>query len=81
MKEMKKEHPQMGNLMGNLFVQTAGATVCFVVLTSLFRLALDAATGAHRSPTGWLASIVVGAVVFAVIYYVPRRRRGAMNDA
>jgi hypothetical protein len=57
------------------------ATLCFVVLTSLFRLALNAATGAHMSTTGWLVNIVVGSVVFAAIYYLPRRRGGSANGA
>ena len=67
--------------MGKLIAQTAGATLCFVVLTSLFRLALDAATGAHTSTTGWLAGSVVGAVVFATFYYLPRRCGDAANGA
>ena len=67
--------------MGNLIAQTAAATVCFVVLTSLFRLALDAATGAHTSAVGWLVNIVVGSVVFAAIYYLPRRHGGSANGA
>jgi len=67
--------------MSNLIAQTTVATVCFVVLTSLFRVVLDAATGESTSTVGWLVNIVVGAVVFAAIYYVARRRAGAPNGA
>ena len=67
--------------MSNLLARTALATVCFVVLTSLFRLALNAATGAHMSTTAWLVNIVVGAVVFGAIYYVARLRDGAADGA
>jgi riboflavin transporter FmnP len=74
---MKTEHSKMSNLIA----QTTVATVSFVVLTSVFRLALDAATGESTSPVGWLVNIVVGAVVFAAIYYVARRRAGAANGA
>lgn len=68
-------------MMGNLLARTAVATVCFVVFTSLFRLALNAVTGEHTSLTGWLVNIAVGAVVFGAIYYAARRGEGAENGA
>lgn len=68
-------------MMGNLWARTVVATVCFVVFTSLFRLALNAFTGEHTSLTGWLVNIVIGAVVFGSIYYLARRGEGAADGA